>query len=40
MGLSDARPLLPLEFSRAWLGKVEEVRRAATSWRRRAGWTA
>jgi hypothetical protein len=26
MGLSDARPLLPLEFSRAWLEKVESVR--------------
>jgi M6 family metalloprotease-like protein len=26
MGLSDARPLLPLEFSRAWLKKVESVR--------------
>jgi M6 family metalloprotease-like protein len=26
-GLSDARPVLPLEFSRAWLGKVEDVRR-------------
>lgn len=26
-GLEDARPIAPLEFSRAWLGKVEEVRR-------------
>jgi M6 family metalloprotease-like protein len=27
LGLNDARPLLPLEFSRAWLEKVETVRR-------------
>jgi M6 family metalloprotease-like protein len=26
LGLNDARPVLPLEFSRAWLGKVEQVR--------------
>jgi hypothetical protein len=26
LGLNDARPLLPLEFSRAWLEKVESVR--------------
>jgi M6 family metalloprotease-like protein len=26
-GLRDARPNAPLEFSRAWLGKVDEVRR-------------
>jgi M6 family metalloprotease-like protein len=26
LGLNDARPLLPLEFSRAWLAKVESVR--------------
>jgi M6 family metalloprotease-like protein len=26
LGLRDARPILPLEFSRAWLGKVESVR--------------
>ncbi|MEX0907936.1 MAG: M6 family metalloprotease domain-containing protein, partial [Gemmatimonadota bacterium] len=26
LGLADARPLLPLEFSRAWLEKVEAVR--------------
>jgi M6 family metalloprotease-like protein len=26
LGLSDAPPVLPLEFSRAWLGKVESVR--------------
>jgi M6 family metalloprotease-like protein len=26
LGLSDARPILPLEFSRAWLEKVEAVR--------------
>jgi M6 family metalloprotease-like protein len=26
MGLTDARPVLPLEFSRAWLAKVEAVR--------------
>jgi M6 family metalloprotease-like protein len=25
-GLPDVRPLIPLEFSRAWLGRVEEVR--------------
>jgi M6 family metalloprotease-like protein len=25
-GLNDVRPLIPLEFSRAWLRKVEEVR--------------
>src|SRR5262245_36409517 len=27
VGLTDARPTSPLEFSRAWLGKVEGVRR-------------
>jgi M6 family metalloprotease-like protein len=27
VGLSDVRPLIPLEFSRAWLGKVDGVRR-------------
>jgi M6 family metalloprotease-like protein len=26
LGLNDARPVLPLEFSRAWLEKVESVR--------------
>jgi M6 family metalloprotease-like protein len=26
LGLNDARPILPLEFSRAWLEKVEAVR--------------
>jgi len=26
LGLADARPVLPLEFSRAWLAKVEAVR--------------
>jgi M6 family metalloprotease-like protein len=26
LGLTDARPVLPLEFSRAWLEKVESVR--------------
>jgi M6 family metalloprotease-like protein len=26
LGLSDARPVMPLEFSRAWLAKVEQVR--------------
>lgn len=26
LGLADARPMLPLEFSRAWLSKVENVR--------------
>jgi M6 family metalloprotease-like protein len=26
LGLADARPLIPLEFSRAWLEKVESVR--------------
>ncbi|HEX6134882.1 MAG TPA: M6 family metalloprotease domain-containing protein [Longimicrobiales bacterium] len=26
MGLEDARPYMPLELSRAWLGKVESVR--------------
>ena len=26
-GLGDARPIAPLEFSRAWLGKVDAVRR-------------
>lgn len=26
LGLDDVRPLLPLEFSRAWLGRVEQVR--------------
>jgi M6 family metalloprotease-like protein len=25
-GLNDARPVAPLEFSRAWLGKVDDVR--------------
>ena len=25
-GLADARPIAPLEFSRAWLGKMEQVR--------------
>jgi M6 family metalloprotease-like protein len=26
LGLNDARPIMPLEFSRAWLAKVEQVR--------------
>src|SRR5688500_16855917 len=26
LGLDDARPIMPLEFSRAWLAKVETVR--------------
>jgi M6 family metalloprotease-like protein len=29
-GLSDLRPLIPLEFSRAWLARVEQVRRRRT----------
>jgi M6 family metalloprotease-like protein len=28
LGLDDARPVLPLEFSRAWLSKVEAVRQS------------
>jgi len=27
LGLDDVRPIMPLEFSRAWLAKVESVRR-------------